>query len=256
MTLLKRYKELVQVVIAIVITFSFLVGCLATSSYSRDEAVQVWKNSEVLWVDDKSGNLVFGRIEQPHIQEFFASLNLQPPVPTLVYLHGCSGPSSPNFRFWKLLSRRYGLVIISPNTFARTKWQELCGRQTRAHYATRISDTSYITKQLLKMPWVDRGNLILAGHSEGGRVVAIYPGDEYSVRLISGDSCDDYKGLRSHYPTDRTLVLASTKDKYAGRYACRDSKNRFIVESAMHGMFQLPEVKRAIIGFLDEQIIR
>lgn len=118
-------------------------------------------------------------------------------LPTVIYLHGCSG-------VWKGTQTRInflaeaGFAVIAPQSFARKKYPQSCdpasklGGIYRDILQIRQNDASYALEQVKSLSWVDTGNLFLMGLSEVAITTATLDLRDklVSARVIEGWTCN------------------------------------------------------------------
>ena len=135
------------------------------------------------------------------------ALPVKEKLPTVIYLHGCSGV------WWGTYIRldffaENGFAVIAPASFARTKYPKSCDPATkraglyRETLKMRQYDALNAIKNAKQLDWVDSKNIFLVGFSEGGITSATVSTDFDSgvnARVIEGWTChagwNEYRGI-------------------------------------------------------------
>jgi hypothetical protein len=94
--------------------------------------------------------------------------------PVAIFMHGCGGieSNSDNHDWAKLLASE-GLLVVMPNSLARTDRKPSCDPKTKraglfpAVHGMRLEEIKYASEQIRKQTWFDGKNLFLMGFSEG-----------------------------------------------------------------------------------------
>ncbi len=148
--------------------------------------------------------------------QFLAS-NVPPGVklPLIVYFHGCAGIVRASIGHLRWLATLDDFAVIAPDSFARQR-PEYCFRNFTVNLAIRhdvrqmrLAELENAMAQIAKLPWVDKDNIFLMGHSQGGGVVAAYDGPmKVRGRIILNGYCNDVwgNGLRD----DEALLTFDT----------------------------------------------
>jgi len=230
----------------------FLSGLLAVSACvtplpnDPDELRRTWDQAEIRL--DLGGDLaVFGRLADPRTKAVLARIPAGRKLPVVVYLHGCAGLKwSRGEAFFERLARA-GYVLVAPDSFARSYRPKMCGSANAWKDAVRNSEIRFAAEQLAGLPWADQDKLVLMGHSEGGEIVAAYPGEEFKARIVSAAFC--WRGIDS---PGETLAISVAKDYWVKHEYCRDAANKLVIDGSTqrHWPFNYPEVEAAVHAFL------
>jgi len=148
-----------------------------------------------------------------------AVASIASPVPAVIYVHGCAGFS------WDFLEAAYakalakaGFLVLAPDSYARgPRRKEVCGKVRIDTVELRREEVREVLRQIEKLPWVDRNNLFLAGHSEGGITTSMFKGSQFRAYFIAGWTCTSKTPEfdRIHAPKDRpVLAVVGTNDEY------------------------------------------
>ncbi len=201
-------------------------------------------------------------------------------LPTVIYLHGCSG-------FWPGTIRRLdylaenGFAVIAPPSFARKKYTQSCdiyrhvGGFYRDTIKIRQNDAGNTIEKAKQLPWVDENNVFLLGLSEGGITTATFSAKNnkqfVNARVVEGWTCNaswkEYHGVNAP-KTEPVLTLLGSKDPwFQNSYTdgeCTDlldqangSKSIVYREgklSYIHELLDHEEAKKAVIDFLHKHL--
>jgi dienelactone hydrolase len=90
----------------------------------------------------------------------------------VIFMHGCNGIDG-EVHGWAALLAGMGLVVIAPDSLARTDRKVSCDAvKLRAGFfppvnAMRLDEIRYAAEQVRRQPWFDGKTLFLMGYSEG-----------------------------------------------------------------------------------------
>ena len=166
---------------------------------SGSDIARTFTNATVLLPPTKFRDVTVGRLSERPVQRWLAAEGALRKLPVLVYMHGCTGLQDHG-----VLKRfaRLGFVVIAPNSFARKFRPLQCrpSRQTGGEnifiFDFRLSELSYATHKLRRLPWVDLERMILLGGSEGGVAAALYRGNDFRGRIIAQWTCQGHPFIR------------------------------------------------------------
>jgi dienelactone hydrolase len=204
------------------------------------------------------------------------TIKLDKPYPVVIYLHGCTGIAEWHDAGWGRALAQEGFVFIVLDSFARPGRLSNCdpNRKTgsnafpRAH-EYRQQEISYAYDRLQQLSWVDKKNMFLMGHSEGGTAVAIYPKTGFRGHIISAWTCTfrgeaTLDGIKSNKEIP-ILVVAASRDVWRAGNRWTDGKcsdraegyklKQIDLDGTIHATLNYPEAKPAVIGFVKELLI-
>ncbi len=103
--------------------------------------------------------------------------------PVIIYAHGCGGMVPNSHAHVAMLEGLGDYVVVAPDSFARKRpihcWSpgviNLSATQTVRNL--RRVEMIHAVDRIARLPWVDKKNIFLIGHSQGGGVVMGYAGD-------------------------------------------------------------------------------
>ena len=191
---------------------------------------------------------IFGRMDDLDIQRRIANLPAGVTFPTIVYLHGCALPRwTGPYSFWYSFGES-GYALIAPDSFARSDTPTRCD-QNYSRPSARLQELRFALTQIRRLPWVDRHNLFLIGHDEGGKAAGRYKGDAFKAIIVASTSCDIQLPARRASPL---LAIGSVGDPWTrglGPY-CDHATDRILVDGSSHGVMVYPQVRRKIQQFI------
>ena len=201
-------------------------------------------------------------------------------IPTVIYLHGCTGIWKGTFRRMNMLAKN-GFAVIAPISFARKKYPRSCsevghkGGLFRWTLRIRQSDAGYAIEQARKLPWVDGENLFLMGLSEGGITTATFKSQKrnrrVNARVVEGWTCfagwEEYRGINAP-ELEPVLTLVGSNDPWfqnpwnkgdCGPFLSKTNGSQSIVFKDWplrnkHELMESKEVQELTINFLRKHL--
>jgi len=207
-------------------------------------------------------------------------VSVEKQLPTVIYLHGCSGI------WWGTYIRldffaENGFAVIAPASFARAKYPKSCDPATkraglyRETLKMRQYDALNAIKNAKRLNWVDSKNLFLVGFSQGGITSATLSTNidtTVNARVIEGWTChagwNEYRGTNA--PTSQpVLALVADQDPWfqdswtrgsCGRYMNSENGSRSMVYRtgslmSKHSLLDDPDVQALVLEFLRSHAI-
>ena len=228
-------------------------------------------------------------VRLPHNHKVFAGqisdlppegLSVEKQLPTVIYLHGCSGI------WWGTYIRldffaENGFAVIAPASFARAKYPKSCDPATkraglyRETLKMRQYDALNAIKNAKQLDWVDARNIFLVGFSEGGitsATVSTNIDTTVNARVIEGWTCHagwgEYRGSNAPV-SEPVLALVADQDPWfqdswtrgsCGRYMNSENGSRSVVYSSgslknKHSLLDDADVQNLVLEFLLAHII-
>ena len=205
-------------------TFTSSINITKDDWISPEELNRVWLNS---YISFKTQDVKVKILMKEFVKSNFSLDNKKNIV---IFAHGCSGTVSITHNRIDFLVDN-GYVVIAPQSFARKKYARSCdpmiyrGGMYREILSMRHEDIRHVVKNVRGFDWVNTGQIILMGHSEGGIIAATYVSnskDDYvDMRIIEGWTCRsqgpygwfEYHGLKSKKETP-VLALVSKLDPW------------------------------------------
>jgi dienelactone hydrolase len=135
-------------------------------------------------------------------------------LPTVIYLHGCSGVWPGTHRRIKFLADN-GFLVIAPVSLARETYPRSCNVEThegglfRGTLVLRKNDAGHAIEMARTIPIVDTENIILMGFSEGGLATTTFEAQneqqQVRARISEGWTC------HTPWPEDRGVNAPETE---------------------------------------------
>lgn len=201
-------------------------------------------------------------------------------IPTIIYLHGCSGLWAGSLRRVRFFADN-GFLVIAPASFARKKFPKSCDPAThsgglyRGTLKIRQFDAGHAIEEARKLPFVDPNNIFLVGLSQGAITTATFePRNDQqrvSARVVEGWTCNagwfEYAGIKAP-DNEPVLTLVGAKDPWfqhpitkgdCGFYVNEKNGSRSIVFkdgplASEHALLDFKEPKRLVLDFLKRQM--
>ena len=205
-------------------TFTSSINITKDDWISPEELNKVWLNS---YISFKTQDVKVKILMKEFVKSNFSLDNKKNIV---IFAHGCSvNVSITHNRIDFLVDNGY--VVIAPQSFARKKYARSCdpmihrGGMYREILSMRHEDIRHVVRNVRRFDWVNTGQVVLMGHSEGGIIAATYVSnskDDYvDMRIIEGWTCRsqgpygwfEYHGLKSKKETP-VLALVSKLDPW------------------------------------------
>ena len=236
---------------------------------NSDELQRTW---EAALVRIPTNHQVFaGQISDLSLKALPANTKL----PTIIYLHGCSGV------WWGTYIRldffaENGFAVIAPASFARAKYPKSCEPATkkaglyRDILKMRQYDALNAIRNSKQLDWVDSNNIFLVGFSEGGITSATVSTDvdsDVNARVIEGWTCharwSEYRGINAT-SSEPVLALVADQDPWfqdfwtrgdCGAYINLENGSRSVVYRSdplmsRHSLLDDTDVQNRVLEFL------
>lgn len=176
--------------------------------------------------------------------------------PVIVFLHGCGGPRKPK----SLIDQN--AIVVAPNSFADGSRCEADSAAIAKLVAKRFVDVYDAAAQVKAAPWADAAKLVLAGFSNGGQTAAVYPGDEFTARIIVAWTCthprrQELNGVSGNGPV---LAVLGTNDEFykkikvtgdcGAALAKRPASRSVLIPGGGHEIIDHKDTRSAVTDFL------
>lgn len=203
-------------------------------------------------------------------------------LPTVIYLHGCSGIWYGTHDRMTFLADN-GFLVIAPISLAREKYPMSCDEEThqgglyRPTLRMRQYDAGHAIERARGLPLVDPDNIFLVGLSEGGLTTATFqPATQQQAvkaRVVEGWTCHagwpEYKGIGAR-EQEPVLTLVGADDPWFQDQWTRGDCTNFLSETngsrsivyrdpplaSLHELLDEPEPRQEVLQFLKEQLDR
>jgi dienelactone hydrolase len=200
-------------------------------------------------------------------------------LPTVVYLHGCTGIWPGTYARIDFLAKS-GFAVIAPVSLARIRYPKSCdpvqkaGGFYRATLRMRQADAGHAIVKAKQLGWVDPDNVFLVGFSQGGITAATFESDTdtaVNARVVEGWTCradwGEYHGVNAP-DSEPVLTLVAEGDPWFqnpwSRGDCEmflDAENGSLsivyTEAALreqHGLLGEAGVQATVVDFLRHNI--
>jgi dienelactone hydrolase len=201
-------------------------------------------------------------------------------LPTVIYLHGCSGIWPGTHRRIKFLADN-GFLVIAPASLARDVYPRSCNVETRegglfrGTVVLRRNDAGHAIERARQISLVDGGNIALVGFSEGALVTVNFEAQNsrqtVRARVAEGWTCHapwrEYHGVNAP-ETEPVLTLVGERDPwYQDQYtrgdcapflnAANGSRSIVYRDGALaeeHGLLEFEAARQAVLGFLESKL--
>lgn len=234
-----------------VIALMLATGCGALSASQEFDVARTWEH---------------GRVYLPRTSSYSrpSEVSAREPLPTILYLHGCTGITAGAER-WAGTLTTAGYAVVMPDSFARYFRSRNCDPKTystglfREARRMRQEEIDHALRMLPASPWADHRNLFLMGHSEGGRAVVQWQGNGFKALIISGSRCPG--GVRAP-PKASVLTINFEVDPWArglnhvtcaSRFGGRENAAELLLQGRGHDTSRSPEAQNAVLKFLAAQ---
>ncbi len=248
-------------------------GCQgAAPPGGRSDIERTWEGAVVALPSAGSAGPLLTGMDAPGMRARIARLGRGVRLPTVLYMHGCTGIG--NFAFFERLAGA-GFAVIVPDSMARRFRPLQCDPETRTGgfnrfvYDFRQAEISFALHRMSALDWVDRGNLFLVGASEGGVAAALYRGGEFRARVVTQWTCRGAAVVEGLAAPPHVPVLAVVKagDPWYGAGRARGqrghcgefmdgrprSRSIVLAGDARHDVYDSAETVETIVRFLVEQ---
>ena len=281
-------------IFAVMSSLLFLYSSVLTGGELNNQTKQFTPTSEMSSTDWSSSDELHrtwqaALVRIPKLHKVYAgqisdlpleALPVKEKLPTVIYLHGCSGV------WWGTYIRldffaENGFAVIAPASFARAKYPKSCDPATkraglyRETLKMRQYDALNAIKNAKQLDWVDSKNIFLVGFSEGGITSATVSTDFDSgvnARVIEGWTChagwNEYRGINAP-SSEAVLALVADQDPWfqdswtrgsCGTYMNSKNGSRSVVYNtgplmSNHSLLDDSDVQNMVLEFLKAHMI-
>jgi dienelactone hydrolase len=191
--------------------------------------------NEIISVEGKEYNIDYSwknvEIYTPenNLNKKIENIKFEKKFPVLILMHGCTGINA-NIRLWASFFNSIGFVVILPNSMeipGRGQWcnemlKEFDMNKVGVAYKVRSAEASYVMEKIQNFSWVDKRNIFIMGHSEGGLASYFVTDERYSGIIFSGNPCKI-----SHYMHNSKIPILAinwTNDTWVAHMGlCKDN---------------------------------
>lgn len=206
-----------------------LFAACALPAHDPEQLERVWDGAFVYFPNHP---YVPVKVSGADFAQRVAELDNQNPLPAVIFLHGCEGFQ---VHFWEanfpIALAKAGYVVFIPDSFARGPQRtQACHKVRWDTLVLRHGEVDEAVKRLQAMSWIDKRNLFLAGHSEGGMATATYDGYEFNAYYISGWTCasrvEQLNPMRTPKNKPVLAVIGDKDEYYPGNNGVRHCGDR------------------------------
>lgn len=123
------------------------------------------------------------------------TVKTEKPLPTVILLHGCAGIQD-HEKKWADFLKSKGFIAILPNSFGIPNREMNCNPSTHTRNMGKVpvndlrpAEAEYAMLKAQEQTWVDRNNIFLMGHSEGGMGAYLTKELGFKGVIVSGYPC-------------------------------------------------------------------
>jgi dienelactone hydrolase len=191
--------------------------------------------------------------------------------PVAIFMHGCDGIApNPDNNAWAKLLASEGLLVIMPDSLARTDRKPSCDPKNKksglfpAVHGMRLEEIKYASEQIKSQPWFDGKNLFLMGFSEGAMAVIRTKLSGFRGVIASSWTCTNKKTpsfdgiflppetplLTISYEEDPHYQDEHLRGTCGDKMAGRADSHQVTIPGKGHGTYDSKEAKDAVIQFV------
>jgi dienelactone hydrolase len=218
-------------------------------------------------------------------------------VPVVVFAHGCGGFDAESAETFRLLAA-HGFAAIAPDHFARPDARpdarlgcasraeaptptlragrggaaiarpvlQSSGPDDGAYVGRRLDEISLAVWRVRELPWVDRGQVFLVGHSLGRGTAGLWPTRDVTAAAVLGQDCRAARGAAAlEMPLSVAMLPLADRREVPGAeasagqpcadWAMRPEATGGVVLGPMPAAdVHRPEARRALLDFLQGRI--
>lgn len=201
-------------------------------------------------------------------------------LPTVIYLHGCSGFWPGSFERIKFLADN-GFLVIAPASLARKTYPRSCNVETRegglfrGTLVLRNNDAGYAIEKARKIKIVDGEKIVLMGFSEGALAAVTFqaqnPQQHVRARIAEGWTCHapwtEYRGVNAAADEPVLTLLGAgdpwhqnkwTKGECAPFLNTENGSKSIVYDtgelSHKHGLLEFQSAQQDVLEFLHESL--
>ncbi|QAU34055.1 hypothetical protein EKL02_07560 [Janthinobacterium sp. 17J80-10] len=190
--------------------------------------------------------------------------------PVLIFMHGCAGMASQEHTNWGSLLASLGMVVVMPDSFARSGRPVNCDDLTEGGgpypqvHEMRLEEIAYASQQIRMQTWYDGKHLLLMGYSEGAIAAVRTPLAGFRGVIATSWTCTHWNVPALHgiyLPLDTPILTLRHEDdswfpsaaldgNCADHMAGRPDATSLVVPGLGHGTFHDASAREAVIAFV------
>jgi len=120
----------------------------------------------------------------------------------------------------------------------------------------RFEEIEFAKQQIAKIPWVDKGRIILSGFSEGSQGVSNYSDAGFAAHILIGTDCRLSGGSPNAPDGTPVTNIVGSNDSFGYGGGCRVSRDAggsksLVIVSGKHDVSGEDKARKAIKEFLE-----
>ncbi len=186
-------------------------------------------------------------------------------LPTLLYMHGCSGADESNDLPWARYLSQLGYIVVIPDRFARADKASSCWPdRNRAAHEMRREELGFAIEQIKSSVWADPTNLFLMGFSEGADAIAESRIDGVQGAILSSWTCRRVNDLALPLGLPILSILWDERSRWRwwdrgesdcpAKFAGRDGFHNLELRGKGHATYGARAAREAVGKFLREHL--
>jgi hypothetical protein len=185
-----------------------LMMFFSSSSFALPYSIELYKKTTQEFQVEKSWEHSEVYVPGSFFKKTVNSLDKEQKYPVVLFAHGCTGITS-HERSWARFIKDLGFIVIILDSLAIPGRIVNCDVSNNIKSLNKIpvnalrpAELDYALSQLQIQDWVDKTNIFVMGHSEGGSgVSSMFNPNNYPIKgiIISGFNCSF--GVRASFET-------------------------------------------------------
>ena len=244
----------------IFLTLTLLLSCFSKANVIEGYDVSKSWEKAIVYVP---GNLFTKTV---------GSVKVEKPMSVVILLHGCGGIHEHEKR-WAETIKSAGFIVVLPNSFAIPNREVNCVSETSTANIGKVpvndlrpAEAEYAGNKINEMEWVDKNNIFLMGHSEGGMGAFYTKEVGFKGVIVSGFPCRSRKPVGSGHGTP-FLAINWERDPYFDKnnnpyIQCSDKPfwkrridaNQLVLPGKGHATAYERQAVDTVLKFLKERI--
>ncbi len=202
-------------------------------------------------------------------------IKLDKPCPVAIYMHGCGGiESGSDNHDWAKLIAKEGLLVIMPDSLARSDRKPSCDPKTRQGglfppvHGMRLEEIEFASGEVRKQPWFDGKNLFLMGFSEGAIAAVRTKLDGFRGVIATGWTCTNTKApafdgiflpretplLTINHADDPWHTAEHLRGSCESKFTGRVDAQNLTLPGRDHGTYHSEKARTAVVDFIKQHI--
>ncbi len=204
-----------------------------------------------------------------------SKIKLDKPYPVAIYMHGCGGiDSGSDNHDWAILIAKQGLLVIMPDSLARSDRKPSCDPKTRKGglfppvHGMRLEEIEFASGEVRKQPWFDGKNLFLMGFSEGAIAAVRTKLDGFRGVIATGWTCTNTKApafdgiflppgtplLTINHSDDPWFTAEHLRGTCESKFTGRVDAQSLTIPGRDHGTYHSEKARKTVVDFIKQHI--